>query len=118
MPSTWNRSPEEFHKIYLANTEAFYRIGSKSLAKELDSFVTSCALKLWSRAGSISQRHVDMANQIYSKGQEQPKWLLWSLTGSVCEEDVLMPPGAARPHAPLYACLPISCCIWRRWTTM
>ena len=92
MPSTWNRSPEEFHKIYLANTEAFYRIGSKSLAKELDSFVTSCALKLWSRAGSISQRHVDMANQIYSKGQEQPKWLLWSLTGSVCEEDVFLPP--------------------------
>ena len=38
MPSTWNRSPEEFHKIYLANTEAFYRIGSKRLAKALDSF--------------------------------------------------------------------------------
>ncbi len=92
MPSTWNRSPEEFHKIYLANTEAFYRVGSKSLAKELDEFVTGCALKLWSRAGSISQRHVDMANQIYSKGREQPKWLLWSLTGSVCEEDVFLPP--------------------------
>ena len=92
MPSTWNRSPEEFHKIYLANTEAFYRVGSKSLAKELDEFVTGCALKLWSRAGSISQSHVDMANQIYSKGQEQPKWLLWSLTGSVCEDDVFLPP--------------------------
>ena len=92
MPSTWNRSPEEFHKIYLANTEAFYRVGSKSLAKELDEFVTGCALKLWSRAGSISQSHVDMANQIYSKGREQPKWLLWSLTGSVCQEDVFLPP--------------------------
>ncbi len=92
MPSTWNRSPEEFHKIYLANTEAFYRVGSKSLAKELDSFVTNCALKLWSRAGSISQRHVDMANQIYSKGQEQPRWLLWSLTSSICDEDVFLPP--------------------------
>lgn len=92
MPSTWNRSPEEFHKIYLANTEAFYRVGSKTLAKELDGFVTGCALKLWSRAGSIGQRHVDMANQIYSKGQEQPKWLLWALTGSVCEEDVFLPP--------------------------
>ena len=36
MPTTWNRSPEEFHKIYLANTDAFYRIGSNTLAKELD----------------------------------------------------------------------------------
>ena len=92
MPSTWNRSPEEFHKIYLANTEAFYRVGSKSLARELDEFVPGCALKLWSRAGNINQRHVDMANQIYSKGRERPEWLLWSLTGSVCQEDVFLPP--------------------------
>ena len=27
MPTTWNRSPEEFHKIYIANTDAFYRVG-------------------------------------------------------------------------------------------
>jgi hypothetical protein len=25
MPSTWKISPEEFHKIYLANTDAFYK---------------------------------------------------------------------------------------------
>ena len=49
MPTTWNRSPEEFHKIYLANTDAFYRIGSNTLAKELDDFMTRCALGLWSR---------------------------------------------------------------------
>jgi len=56
MPTAWNRSPEEFHKIYLANTDAFYRIGSKSLAKELDAFMTKCALSLWSRAGSFMMR--------------------------------------------------------------
>ena len=92
MPTTWNRSPEEFHKIYLANTDAFYRIGSKALAPELDEFMTKCALSLWSRAGGIGERHVQMANQIYSRGRPQPKWLLWNLTGSVCEEDVFLPP--------------------------
>lgn len=35
MPTTWNRSPEEFHKIYIANTDAFYRVGSFALADEL-----------------------------------------------------------------------------------
>ena len=93
MPTTWNRSPEEFHKIYLANTDAFYRIGSANLAPELDEFMTKCALSLWSRAGGIGERHVEMANQIYSRGRQQPKWLLWNLTSSVCEEDVFLPPG-------------------------
>ncbi len=92
MPTTWNRSPEEFHKIYIANTEAFYRIGSSSLAEELDKFVTQCALGLWSRAGGVTQRHVDMANQIYSKNRPRPQWLLWTLTSSVCESEVFLPP--------------------------
>ena len=92
MPTTWSRSPEEFHKIYLANTDAFYRIGSAKLAPELDEFMTKCALSLWSRAGGIGERHVQMANQIYSRGRQQPKWLLWNLTSSVCEEDVFLPP--------------------------
>ena len=85
MPTTWNRSPEEFHKIYIANTDAFYRLGHRDLARELDDFMTRCALNLWSRAGGITQRHVDMANQIFSRNQPQPQWLLWSLTSSVCD---------------------------------
>ncbi|MCI7741011.1 MAG: AAA family ATPase [Clostridiales bacterium] len=92
MPTTWSRSPEEFHKIYIANTDAFYRIGSSSLAEELDKFVTQCALGLWSRAGGVTQRHVDMANQIYSKNRPRPQWLLWTLTSSVCESEVFLPP--------------------------
>ncbi len=92
MPTTWNRSPEEFHKIYVANTEAFYRLGRGDLAPEMDEFMTKCALGLWSRAGGIGQKHVDMANQIYSRGQKQPSWLLWTLTSSVCESDVFLPP--------------------------
>ena len=92
MPTTWNRSPEDFHKIYSANTDAFYRVGSIAMAKELDEFMTRCALGLWSRGGGITQRHVDMANQIYSRNQPQPKWMLWSLTSSVCESEVFLPP--------------------------
>lgn len=92
MPTAWNRSPEEFHKIYVANTDAFYRVGSISLAEELDKFMTSCALGLWSRAGSITQRHVDMANQIYSRGRPRPTWMLWTLTSSVCDSEVFLPP--------------------------
>ncbi|MBR1457353.1 MAG: AAA family ATPase [Oscillospiraceae bacterium] len=54
--------------------------------------MTKCALALWSRAGSIGERHVAMANQIYSRSQPQPKWLLWNLTSSACEEDMFLPP--------------------------
>ena len=92
MPTTWNRSPEEFHKIYVANTEAFYRLGRADLAPEMDEFMTRCALGLWSRAGGINQKHVDMANQLYSRGQKQPSWLLWTLTSSVCGNEEFMPP--------------------------
>ena len=92
MPTAWNRTPEEFHKIYVANTDAFYRVGSVTLAEELDKFMTSCALGLWSRAGSITQRHVDMANQIYSRGRPRPTWMLWTLTSSVCDSEVFLPP--------------------------
>ena len=92
MPTTWTRTPEEFHKIYAANTDAFYRLGGSSMAKELDEFMTRCALNLWSRGGGITQRHVDMANQIYSRNQPQPRWLLWSLTGSIVEGEVFLPP--------------------------
>ena len=92
MPTTWNRSPEEFHKIYIANTDAFYRIGSRVPAKELDEFVTRCALSLWSRSGSIGDRHVAMANEIYSRHQPKPQWLLWNLTHAVCDQDIFLPP--------------------------
>ena len=93
MPTTWSRAPEDFHKIYIANTDAFYRLGNnQGLAKELDEFVTKCALSLWSRCGGLTEKHVAMANQIYSRSQPRPTWMLWSLTSAVCEEDVFLPP--------------------------
>lgn len=92
MPTTWNRSAEDFHKIYIANTDAFYRLNSSLMARELDEFFTACALQLWKRGSGVTQSHVDIANQLYSRGQTAPKWMLWSLTGAVCECESFLPP--------------------------
>ena len=92
MPSNWKRSPEELHKSYIANTEAFYKVAGRGISGDLDQFVTDCALQLWSHAGRITQEHCDAVNQIYSKGNVMPKWLLWELTGKVCEEKHFLPP--------------------------
>lgn len=92
MPSTWMREPKEFHKIYVANTEAFYRLVGRSFAGQLDRFVTDCALGLWSHSASVSQQMVDMADQIYSRSQPQPSWLLWSLTQELCQKELFLPP--------------------------
>ncbi|MBQ7895818.1 MAG: hypothetical protein IJ364_04595, partial [Oscillospiraceae bacterium] len=92
MPTAWNRSPEEFHKIYLSNTDAFYRASGMDMAEELDRFVTECAVSLWRRAGGLTERHAEMANQIYSRKQPKPSWLLWKLTSSVCEDKTFLPP--------------------------
>ena len=92
MPSNWKRSPEELHKAYIANTEAFYKAAGRGLAGDLDKFVCDCALQLWSRCGGITQEHVDAANQLYSKGSVMPKWLLWELTEKVCAGGEFLPP--------------------------
>ena len=92
MPSNWKRSPEELHKTYIANTEAFYKIAGRGLAGDLDKFVTDCALQLWGRCGGVTQEHADAINQLYSKGCIMPRWLLWELTGKVCAGGEFLPP--------------------------
>ena len=92
MPSNWKRSPEELHKTYVANTEAFYKAAGRGLAGDLDQFISDCACQLWSRSGGVTQAHVDAINQLYSKGEIMPQWLLWELTGKVCETNEFLPP--------------------------
>lgn len=92
MPSSWKRSPEELHKTYLTNTEAFYRVAGRSLAPELDNFIFSCALGIWRGSPSIGQQHADAANELYSKNQPQPHWLLWDLTQKICAASDFLPP--------------------------
>ena len=92
MPTPWKRSPEELHKTYIANTEAFYKVAGRGLAQELDDFMASCALGLWKNSRNLGQMHVDSLNQLYSKGRKQPRWLLWELTERVCKSGDFLPP--------------------------
>lgn len=85
MPSEWNRTPGALHKLYLSNTDAFYKACGSCPAQEVDDFVRRCALELWSRSAAITQAHADSFNQLYSRGQPQPQQLLWELTGAVCQ---------------------------------
>ena len=92
MPTPWKRSPEELHKTYLANTEAFYKVAGRELCDELDDFVISCAIGLWKGSPTITQNHVDAVNQLYSRGRRPPQWLLWDLTEKVCASGPFLPP--------------------------
>ena len=92
MPTPWKRSPEELHKTYLANTEAFYKVAGRGLDQELDEFMASTALGLFKHSRSLGQQHVDSLNQLYSKGRPQPHWLLWELTDRVVKAKDFLPP--------------------------
>lgn len=95
MPSEWNRAPHALHKLYLSNTNAFYKTCGSFPAQELDNFMRRCALELWSHSAAITQAHADSLNQLYSQGQTQPQYLLWALTGAVCQHsksEFLPPP--------------------------
>ena len=92
MPSKWKISPEALHKTYVANTDAFYKAAGMNLADELDDFVVSCALKMWSRSSGVTQEHCDALNEIYSRGCKKPSWLYWELTRKICGESEFLPP--------------------------
>ena len=92
MPTSWKRSPEELHKVYIENTEAFCRVAGRACARELDSFMQSCAVGLWARTGSVTQAQVDAINQLYSKGRTKGTRLLWELTGEICRAGEILPP--------------------------
>ncbi len=92
MPTQWKRSPEELHKTYVANTEAFYRIAGRGLAGQMDDFCVSCALQLFSRSACLTEDHAEAVNALYSKGRPQPKWLLWALTTAVSKQTAFLPP--------------------------
>ncbi len=92
MPTSWKRSPEELHKTYIANTEAFYKVAGRDLAAPLDEFISGCALELWKKSSAVTSVHVDTINELYSKGRPKPTWLLWGLTQAVCNSREFLPP--------------------------
>ena len=92
MPTQWKCTPEDLHRIYTANTDAFYRTAGRGLAAQMDKFCTDCALGLMGCAPALTQEHADALNELYSRGQAKPKWLLWELTGEACQKRELLPP--------------------------
>ena len=92
MPTQWKRSPEELHKTYIANTEAFYRTAGRGLAEQMDEFCASCAMQLFARGTRLGEEHAAAVNALYSKGRPQPKWLLWALSSAVCQSGEFLPP--------------------------
>lgn len=92
MPTPFKRSPQELHRIYVANTEAFYKVAGRALAPELDAFIRRSALGLSAHSRAISQDHVDAYNQLYSRTERSPAWLLWQFTGEAVKSQDFLPP--------------------------
>ena len=68
MPSTWKTSPEDFHKIYLSNTDAFYKAAGSALAKELDAEIVSCdSMQVYKRMniGTAKPTFEEMTLKVY-----------------------------------------------------
>lgn len=82
-------SAAEAHKQYSEGVSAFRRqITDAALRakfnQEADTFFRACALGLWQRDGSsITPRHVEYYNAIYSKGNPVPSILFWELSSAV-----------------------------------
>ena len=80
-------SAAEAHRQYSEGMTAFRRqIADQALrdrfAREADTFFRACALGLWQRDGaSLSPRHVEFYNAIYTKGNPVPSVLFWELSG-------------------------------------
>lgn len=86
-------SPAEIRKIYVNNTETFYKAtGGDFLAAETDEFLRSCVFGLWARSGGVKESNVSIINALYSKNQPGLDYLYWELTGAVCAYSIFQIP--------------------------
>lgn len=91
-------SAEEAHRQYSEGMIAFRRqIADATLrerfGREADAFFRSCALGLWQRDGaSVTPRHVEFYNAVYTRGNPAPSVLFWELSSSVARSSGFRPP--------------------------
>ncbi|WP_297213596.1 AAA family ATPase [uncultured Flavonifractor sp.] len=84
-------SAAEVHRQYSDGVSAFRRqISDAALrvkfTQEADVFFRACALGVWQKdGGSLSPRHVEYYNAIYTKGNPVPSILFWELSGAVLD---------------------------------
>ena len=87
------------HKQYEDAVRAFQRqITDPTLrlrfGREADVFFRACALGVWGRdGGSLSPRHVEYYNAIYTRGNPIPSILFWELSTAVAEYPGFKAPG-------------------------
>ena len=87
------------HRQYENSLRAFQRqISDATLrlrfAQEADVFFRACALGVWGRdGGSLSPRHVEYYNAIYTRGNPVPSILFWELCTAVAEYPGFQAPG-------------------------
>ena len=84
-------SAAQVHKQYSDGVSAFRRqIADATLrvkfTQQADIFLRACALGVWQRDGaSLTPRHVEYYNAIYTKGNSVPSILFWELSTAVSE---------------------------------
>ncbi len=97
MPTTMTAS--EVHKQYTATAAAFRKLIPDpalrlAFSRQVDGYIRQYALGVWQadNASSISPRHVEFYNAIWSPGNPVPSALYWEVASGVANFDLFQPP--------------------------
>jgi len=92
-------TPTEVHKQYSEAVTAFRKLIPDpalrlSFSRQVDGYMRQYALGVWQadNASSITPRHVEFYNAIYSAGNPVPSALYWEVASGVAGFDLFQPP--------------------------
>ncbi len=97
MPTTMTAS--EVHKQYTATAAAFRKLIPDpalrlTFSRQVDGYIRQYVLGVWQadNASSISPRHVEFYNAIWTPGNPVPSALYWEVASGVANFDLFQPP--------------------------
>ena len=97
MPTVMTAS--EVHKQYTATAAAFRKLIPEpalrlTFSRQVDGYVRQYVLGVWQadNASSITPRHVEFYNAIWSPGNSVPSALYWEVASGVANFDLFRPP--------------------------
>ena len=92
-------TPSEVHRQYSQTVTAFRRMIPDpalrmTFSRQVDEYMRRCALGVWQadNASSITPRHVEFYNAIYTNGFSAPSALYWEVATGVAGFDQFQPP--------------------------
>ena len=92
-------TPSEVHRQYSQTVTAFRRMIPDpalrmTFSRQVDEYMRRCALGVWQadNASSITPRHVEFYNAIYTNGSSAPSALYWEVATGVAGFDQFQPP--------------------------